>query len=244
MKITIVHGSPRRGNTYAATEVFKQELSKQGPVEFVEFFMPQDLPEFCKGCMSCYLYGEDKCPHAKYTLPILEEMVSSDALIMTTPVFVMRETAGIKNFLDHLGYIFIVHRARPEMFSKKAMIISSTVGAGTKEAIKAVSISLKYWGVNRIYSYSFKTFGDNWNVMQAAKKEKINHQLKKKAVMFYREVASHKRHAPYPFIRVMYRVSLFIMRKYYEDDSLDCQYWKKMGWYSGKTSPFQKKHST
>ncbi len=238
MKITIIHGSPRKGNTYAATQVFKEEMTKYGNVEFVEFFMPQDLPEFCKGCMTCYLYGEDKCPHANYTLPILEEMVSSDALIMTTPVFVMRETASIKNFLDHLGYIFIVHRARPEMFSKKAMVISSTVGAGTKDAIKAVSISLKYWGVNRIYSYSFKTFGDNWGVMKEEKKNKITSQIKKKAAKFYHEVASGKRHSPYLLIRLMYRVSRFIIRKYYEDDSLDCKYWKKMGWYSGDKKPF------
>jgi len=170
-------------------------------------------------------------------------MVSSDALIMTTPVFVMRETACIKNFLDHLGYIFIIHRARPEMFSKKAMIISSTVGAGTKDAIKAIKISLKYWGVNRIDSYDFKTFGDDWDVMKADKKEKITSQLKKKASKFYREVASGKHHPPSLFLRFNFRLFRFIIRKYYEDDSLDCQYWKKMGWYSGKKNPFHKSGS-
>jgi len=241
MKITIIHGSPRKGNTYAATQVFKSEMSKHGDVEFVEFFMPQDLPKFCKGCMSCYLYGEDKCPHAPYTLPILKEMVRSDALIFTTPVFVMRETACIKNFLDHYGYLFIIHRARPEMFTKKAMIISSTVGAGTREAIKSVGISLKYWGVNRIHSYSFKTYGDNWNVMSEDKKEKFTAQLQKKARQFYIDVASCKQHRPYVLIRIMYRVSRFIIRNRYEENSLDSQYWKKMGWYSGQKSPFKKK---
>ena len=239
MKITIIHGSPRKGNTYAATQVFKEEMSKHGEVEFVDYFMPQDLPEFCKGCMTCYIYGEEKCPHASYVLPILEDMVSSDGLIMTTPVFVMRETACIKNFLDHLGYIYIIHRARPEMFSKKAMVISSTVGAGTKDAIKAVKVSLKYWGVNRIDSYAFKTFGDDWDVMKADKKGKITSQLNKKADKFYREVASGKRHSPSLFLRFNYLLFRFIIRKHYEEDSLDAQYWKKMGWYSGKNNPFK-----
>ncbi|HPF17607.1 MAG TPA: flavodoxin family protein [Thermotogota bacterium] len=240
MKITIIHGSPRKGNTEAATQVFKEEMLKQGDVKFVEFFMPKDLPEFCKGCMNCYLYGEDKCPHAQYTLPILKEMVDSDALIFTTPVFVMRETACIKNFLDHYGYLFIVHRARPEMFAKKAMIISSTVGAGTKDAIKSVGISLKYWGINKIHSYSFKTFGDNWEVMKKDKKITITRQIQKKARRFFRDVASGKRHSPYLLIRFMYQVSRFIIRKYYENESLDSRYWKQMGWYSGEKNPFRK----
>ena len=32
-------------------------------------------------------------------------------------------------------------------------------GAGAKAAIKTISASLKYWDVNRVYTYSFTTLG-------------------------------------------------------------------------------------
>jgi multimeric flavodoxin WrbA len=239
VKIVTVHGSPRKGNTYKATEVFKEEMKKQGEIEFVDFFLPKDLPEFCCGCMTCFLKGEEKCPHADYTMPILEHMVSADALIFTTPVFVLSLSGCMKSFLDHYAYIFIVHRARTEMFKKKAFIISSTVGSGTKEAIKTVSTSLKFWGVNRIYSYSFATFGDEWENMKADKKDKFKSQIRKKAVKFYNEVASHKKHRPYLFIRIMYSISKFILKKYTDDSSLDKKYWIEKGWYKGEKNPFK-----
>ena len=238
MKIVVVHGSPRKGNTFKATEFFKDEMRKQGPIEFVDFFLPKDLPEFCCGCMNCFLRGEEKCPHADQTLPILEQMVSADALIFTTPVFALSLSGCMKSFLDHFAYIFIVHRARSEMFTKKAFIISSTVGAGTKAAMKTISTSLKYWGLNRVYTYSFATFGDEWDNMNATKKVKFESQLKKKAVMFYKEVASGKRHSPYLLIRTMFLISKFIIKKYTDDSSLDKKYWIEKGWYDGTNTPF------
>jgi multimeric flavodoxin WrbA len=238
MKIVVVHGSPRKGNTYKATEFFKDKMQKQGPIEFVDFFLPKDLPEFCCGCMNCFLRGEEKCPHAAQTLPILEQMVSADALIFTTPVFVLSLSGCMKSFLDHFAYIFIVHRARPEMFKKKAFIISSTVGAGTKTAMKTISTSLKYWGVNRVNTYSFATFGDEWDDMKAAKREKFESQLKKKADTFYKEVASGKIHSPYLLIRTMYLISKFTIKKYTDDSSLDKKYWIEKGWYDGTNTPF------
>ena len=239
LKIVTVNGSPRKGNTYKATELFKEEMRKRGEIEFVDFFLPNDLPEFCCGCMTCFLKGEEKCPHSDYTMPILEQIVSADALIFTTPVFVLSLSGCMKSFLDHYAYIFIVHRARTEMFKKKAFIISSTVGAGTKSSIKTISTSLKYWGVNRVYSYSFKTFGDEWDNMKAAKKQKLETQIKKKASQFYKEVSSDKKHSPYLIIRIMFLISKFIIRKYTDDSSLDKKYWIEKGWYSGIKSPFK-----
>ncbi len=239
MKIVIVHGSPRKGNTYKATKLFKEEMQKQGEIEFVDFFLPKDMPDFCCGCMTCFLKGEEKCPHADYTMPILEHMVSADALIFTTPVFALSLSGCMKSFLDHYEYIFIVHRARTEMFKKKAFIISSTVGAGAKAAMKTISTSLKYWGVNRIYTYSFTTFGDEWDNMKAAKKEKSESQIRKKAAGFYKEAASGKRHSPYLHIRIMYLISKFIIKKYTDDSSLDKKYWIEKGWYEGEKNPFK-----
>ena len=136
-------------------------------------------------------------------------------------------------------FIFIVHRARLEIFRKKAFVISTTVGAGTKNAIKTVSDSLKFWGVNRVYSYSFATFGEEWDSMKAERKEKIISKIKKKAAGFYKEVASGKIHRPYMLIRIMFFAARMLMRKLDDADSLDKKYWVEKGWLSGKNSPFK-----
>lgn len=239
MKIVVVHGSPRKGNTYKATELFKKEMQNQGEIEFVDFFLPKDMPEFCRGCMTCFLKGEEKCPHADYTMPILDQMVLADALIFTTPVFALSLSGCMKSFLDHYAFIFIVHRARSEMFEKKAFIISSTVGAGAKSAMKTISTSLKYWGVNRVYTYKFATFGDEWENLKLDKKDKIEKQIKQKASTFYKEVVSGKRHSPYLHIRIMYSISKSILKKYTDESSLDKKYWIEKGWYTGEKNPFK-----
>lgn len=239
MKIVIVHGSPRKGNTYQGVQLFKEEMNRHGRIDFVEYLLPRDMPEFCRGCMTCFLIGEEKCPQAMYTMPVLAQMISADALLFTTPVYALQVSGCMKSFLDHFSYLFIVHRARPEMFQKKAFILSSTVGAGTKAAIKTVATSLKYWGVNRVYSYSFTTFGDEWAAMKREKKEKISTHIRKKTTAFYKEVASGKRHRPYLNIRIMFFVRKMLMRKYDDHSSLDKKYWIEKGWYDGGKSPFK-----
>ncbi|MDF1616918.1 flavodoxin family protein [Petrocella sp. FN5] len=188
--------------------------------------------------MNCFLKGEEYCPHATHTMPVLDQMVSADALIFTTPVFVLSLSGCMKSFLDHYAYIFIVHRARSEMFNKKAFILTSTVGAGSKAAIKTISTSLKYWGVNRVYNYSFTTFGTEWDNMALDKKSKIKKEIMNKSKKFYTEVNSGIKHRPYLFISFMFKMSRFILKKYADESSLDKQYWIDQGWYFGEKSPF------
>ncbi|MCF8019497.1 MAG: hypothetical protein K9L62_08805 [Vallitaleaceae bacterium] len=97
---------------------------------------------------------------------------------------------------------------------------------------------MKYWGVNRVYSYSFTTFGTEWNNIETEKKSKIKSDIADKAKKFYTEVDSGKKHTPYLFISFMFKMSRFILKKYADETSLDKQYWIKKGWYSGEKSPF------
>jgi multimeric flavodoxin WrbA len=240
MKIVVIHGSPRKGNTFQATEVFKKQMNKDKNVLFVDFFLPQDMPEFCCGCMTCFLKGETKCPHAKYTMPIMNEMISADALILTSPTYVLSVSGCMKNFLDHYAYAFVVHRAREEMFHKKAFIICSTVGAGTKNVSKVIETSLKQWGVNRVYKYAFKTFGDDWFNMKTEKRMHFESQIEKKAETFYQEISSKKVHRSYFYTKFMFRLRKLIMRKFDDDKSLDKQYWIQKGWLNGSKRPFLK----
>lgn len=238
MKVTIVHGSPRKnGSTRHATELFLEEMRKQGEVDATEYFMPDDLPEFCRGCAACVITGEQSCPHAQYTLPILSSMLSSDALIFTTPIYVMAESGCIKNFLDHFCYLFLVHRPQPEMLSKKAFVIGTALGPTGKLAMKTIRTSLRFWCVNRVYSSCYAMMNMGWENMPEKQRKKVEAKIAADARAFYAETASGKRRAPYLFLRFMYAVTKLIRKKFAGGEkSLDELHWEKYGWM--EKSPF------
>ena len=236
MKITIINGSPRKGNTYAATQLFKSEMIACADIEFTEFFLPQDMPEFCAGCMLCLEKSEQLCSHSEYTLPILEALLSADALIFTTPVYVLQTTGAVKAFLDHYAFIIIVHRARPEMFRKKAFVLSTTAGTGTKAAMKTIITSLKFWGVNRVYSFGFNMWGIDFETMNPKRRAKIEAKIKKHAKRFYKEIASGKKRSAYLLTRFMFYFRRSILKKDDESDSADKAYWTEQNWF--KQTPF------
>jgi len=241
MKIVVVYGSPRKkGNTHRMAQIFKEEMSRSGEVEFTEFFLPDALPAFCGGCMNCFNYGREKCSNAQYTLPILDALLEADAFIFTTPVFVLQASGGMKNFFDHFGHIFIVHRAEEAMFKKKAFVLSSTAGAGLGAAIKTVDTNLKFWGVNRVYSRGVALHAVEWERMSPKRKARIERKIKKDAIRFYKEVAKGKKRRAYLTPRVVFRF-MRRMIKTYDDTSLDKQYWQEKNWF--KVSPFRKERN-
>lgn len=237
MNICIIHGSPRKGNTYRATTIFMKELQKCGEVEFTEFFLPKAMPHFCNGCFTCFEKGEDKCPHAQYVEPILDAMRQADGLIFTTPVYVMGESAQMKALLDHLAHIYMPHRPMEEMFSKVAMVISTAAGAGTKHATKAIARSLQFWGVKRIYSCRFNLFAEDWDSMKLQKQHRFEKNLGKKANLFYKSVAKREELR----IRISTRAIFYGMKatiSSYDEGYLDKEYWEQKGWLDGKKRPF------
>ncbi|MCL1786611.1 MAG: NAD(P)H-dependent oxidoreductase [Defluviitaleaceae bacterium] len=236
MKITIIHGSPRKGNTYAAIQRLKNEMAAHGAVTFTEFFLPQDLPAFCKGCFLCLSEDEKRCPHAQYTLPIADAMLDADGLIFTTPVYVLQATGAVKAFLDHFSWLFIVHRARPAMFGKKALVLSTTAGAGAKAAIKTITTSLKFWGVNKIYTAGFAMRAGDWETVQPKRRAAFERKLKKLAGRFFTDIASGKRCWPYLLINLMFYFRRSMLKKEAAAQgsgpvSADLAYWQAHGWF-------------
>jgi len=69
---------------------------------------------------------------------------------MTSPAYVFHATGAMKALLDHFAYRWIPHRPAPEMFGKRAVIITQCLGSGAKSAAKDIKHSLSLWGISKI----------------------------------------------------------------------------------------------
>lgn len=149
MKSVVVYGTQRRGSTYNITQKFLDRLcNNKGDIQ--EFFLPKDMPNFCRGCFQCFK-DNTKCPDYKYIEPILKAMEEADLIIFASPVYVYHVSGQMKAFLDHFGFQWMVHQPNETMFSKRALVISTAAGAGTKSTIKDVLDSMLFWGVAKTY---------------------------------------------------------------------------------------------
>lgn len=227
MKIAVFHGSPRKGNTYKATKIFLDELTKYGDVQYTEFFLPEAMPEFCTGCQLCLGNPHEKCPHSRYVTPILNTIINSDALIFTTPHFgACSMSSCMKNLLDHLDFLTMNIAPRAGLFKKKAFII--TTGAGSIAAIKPIKKYLRNWGINRVYSLGLRMFIDRWDKMPQQKQIRFEKKLRSAANKFYHARQKH----PYITTIFMYHMSKYILRKYVGIGEYPYEHWKENGFFN------------
>jgi len=227
MKITVFHGSPRKGNTYFATNIFMDELLKCGDVQFTEFFLPKDLPAFCIGCQLCLGGLLEKCPNSQYVVPILDAIITADALIFATPHYgACSMTGAMKNLFDHIDFLVLPVSPRAEIFDKKAFII--TTGAGSNAAIKPISKVLKHWGINRVYSLGFRMHTNKWDKMKETRQTKYEKTLRQSARKFY----SAKKKPPYLSTILFYHMSKFVLKRFVGEGNYPHELWKEKGYFN------------
>ena len=95
----------------------------------------------------------------------------------------MNVTALLKNFLDHTAYFY----HRPDFFTKKALVVVTTAGAGQKKVANYIDETLRHWGVNKVYKFSIACGG---------KEELETKEIDKVAQKFSSDVESKKLHSP------------------------------------------------
>lgn len=232
MKICMIHGSGRKGNTDITLELIKQKMSQMGDVTYTDIYLPRDLPHFCTGCMACLSTGDyagENCPHAKYTHPILKDLLEADGIVVGCPSYALGETGQLKAFFDHFACTYIVHRPNTQMYDKTALVMSTAAGAGSGRAISTISRNLLFWGVKRIQKCKFRLFESEWQRMSQKRREKIENQISKEAAKFYH--TTEKRYKLCPnLLAIIIRNVMKGAIKNYPDTQADKIYWEKKGW--------------
>ncbi|MDD4309950.1 MAG: NAD(P)H-dependent oxidoreductase [Candidatus Cloacimonetes bacterium] len=214
----VIHGSARRGNTYKATQMVMDSLKRLGGVEFEEIFLHDLKLPFCRGCFNCLETGEKYCADSAVIADLEARILSADALILTAPIYILQINAETKNLLDHFGYRF----HRPLFFTKKALVITTTAGAGAKSGTKFMKQTLLCLGFNHVHSLPITC---NSDVLPNTTKMKT--QINRVSKDFFEDLASGKIHAPTLYQTAIYNAFRVNAENGRKLETCDYKYWRQ-----------------
>ena len=227
MKILVVMGSPRKGNTYRAAKKIEESMRSMGNVEF-EYLMLKDAGlSQCSGCFVCFVKGENHCPHKDNVPNIEQKMHAADGVIFATPVYGMNVSALMKTFIDRFSYIF----HRPRFFDKKALLLSTTGALGNKEILNYLKLVAGVWGFEVAHSVGLVTPP----VPISTKKEKENNQKLEKAALEFYNALQKKRRSPGLRDVLIFRAQKASFGIPGLSSPADYTYWNEKGWLNPKT---------
>lgn len=243
MKITVINGTEKRGVTYHLKELFLESFRPASQI--TEYYLPKDGPNFCKGCAGCCMNGENTCKDFSCIQRIEKSLLEADLIVMTSPAFVMHATGAMKALLDHLAYRWLPHRPAPEMFGKRAVIITQCLGAGAKSAAKDIRHSLSWWGISKIGIFTGALM-DNivWDKLPERRREKLSKRIGKLSKEFAKLNYSEPAHTKLN-IKIKFSFCRLMQKKLFKNnpDYLDANYWNKQGWLSD-ARPWKTKKSS
>lgn len=199
MKYLIINGSPHKHNTWSVVMEAKRVIEEMDAEStFSEVQLSELNLPFCTGCSNCFRKGGEYCPHKDIMNEMIAKLDEADGVIVATTTFNCRETALLKNFLDHLCYM--LHR--PRFFTKKALVVTTVGGFGGGATIKSVSGTLCGMGMNRCYGLCIRSI--SWNAYNMSAKHK--QYIQKKAGEFCADVISGKMHYPVSSVLIPYNL--------------------------------------
>ena len=96
MKIVIINGSARRGNTLTAIDAFIKGASEKNEIEIIQPDRLHIAP--CKGCGVCQCYKG--CIDQDDTNPTIDKITAADVILFATPVYWWGMSAQLKLIID------------------------------------------------------------------------------------------------------------------------------------------------
>ena len=173
------------------------------------------------------LYGEFLQPSFKLAIKKIQE---ADLLIFTTPNYCMMPSAPMKAFIDLFFTNWMSHKPYGEMFSKRAVVLSTAAGAGAKKATKPLATMLLYWGIPKVYSYGLAVNASSWENMPAKKKAIILRDMQR---LGQKLSATAK-----PSVGIKTRCLFWLMKGMQKANwgaaPEEKAYWQEQGWLNGR----------
>ena len=96
MKIVIINGSARKGNTLRAIDAFIKGASEKNEIEIIQPDRLHIAP--CKGCGACQCYKG--CVDQDDTNSTIDKIAAADMILFATPVYWWGMSAQLKLIID------------------------------------------------------------------------------------------------------------------------------------------------
>lgn len=96
MKIVIINGSARKGNTWTAIHAFMEGVNEQDEIEIIQCDKLSIAP--CKGCGVCQCFKG--CVDKDDTNTTIDKITEADLIVFATPVYWWGVSAQIKQVID------------------------------------------------------------------------------------------------------------------------------------------------
>ena len=227
MNIVMLNGQNHKGSSYHIGRMIIDKV--EGEKEVTEFFFPGDLNHFCTGCYAC-IEDVSKCPCYGEKQRIIDAMDRADLIVVTSPTYCLNMSASLKAFFDLTFDIWMTHRPMRSMFSKRAVIVSTSAGASTKSTIKPISDALFYMGIPSVIKYGLAVQAMNWEGVSPGKKAGIE-----KAAA---DIAGKISRSGRPRVGIRTRAAFYMIglmqKKGWNSSPIETEYWKNNGWLDGK----------
>lgn len=239
MRILSLIGSGRkRGNTTGIVglvhEKFDQLANERGEeLEWRTLFLGEVGIAPCRGCRSCFNHGEDHCPNQDRLIEIRDAILASDAVVLSSPVYVNDVGGMVKTLIDRLA--FVCHR--PQFMNTPFLLIVTTGETSTRHAVRTMQSAAVSWGAPIVGSAGFVTgaFSDRKRLEEHRAR---TDRLASRAFLRILE----KRHRKPSFIALMvFAIQQRAWRKLCARQAggkLDCRYWQEAGWLDPRASYF------
>lgn len=225
MKITVIHGQAHKGSTYNVTKQIVDKI-KSKEKEIDEYFMPKDTPNSCIGCYKCFNESEYSCPQNKEVQEIVNSMESSDIIVINSPTYCLGMTGQLVTFLNHLGYMWLSHRPKKDMFNKVAIVVSTTAGAGANKVTKALKEQMFWIGIPKVIKYGKRVNASSWETVPDKIKASIDKDTSKIAKELETKLGRVKADFRLKFIFNIMRMS----QRANTWNMVDRDYWQVNGW--------------
>lgn len=230
MNITVINGTEKHGVTYRLKEIFLSEFRDKANI--TEYYLPKACPGFCTGCTNCILKGESTCKDADKIRSIDKSLLEADLIVMASPAYVFHATGAMKTFLDHFAYRWLPHRPAPEMFGKRAFILTQCLGQGAKSAAKDMKDSLSWWGISKIGVFTGALMSDIvWEKLSEKKRSQLTKKVKRLSRKFAQIDYTKPAHTNL-ITKVKFSFCRAMQKSLHKSDPeyLDGQYWSQQGW--------------
>ena len=177
MKILVIIGSLRKGNTYHTVQKVEQLHKKISDCEYEYIFLKDINFGLCKGCFTCISKGEEHCTLKDDRDWIIQKIEASDGVILASPNYVSNVSWLMKNYIDRFAYI--CHR--PKYFKQKFMLlVTSGSYMGTKDAMKALSMVVSGGKIiSRLTVFNSPGMNEKKQKIQESKIKKVTEKFAK-----------------------------------------------------------------